>query len=267
MRMTLFGDLDVSLIDEMPPGRKPVKTRILREKDRLKAYKLITDELKAGAQAYVVYPLVEESEELPLKDATKMAAHLSADIFADFNVALLHGRMRSAEKEEVMRRFKAKEIDLLVSTTVIEVGVDVPNATVIFIEHAERFGMAQLHQLRGRVGRGPRASVCLLLAQWTKSEDTLKRLKVLERCSDGFSIAEEDLKLRGAGDFIGVRQAGLPDFRVSGILNDPALVKMARDSAFAFVKENPGLRSDRAALVREVLKQRWEGRLSLAEIG
>jgi ATP-dependent DNA helicase RecG len=267
MRMTVFGDLDVSVIDEMPPGRQPVKTRILRECDRAKAYKIITDELRAGAQAYVVYPLVEESEELPLKDATRMKEHLEADIFADFNVGLLHGRMKSPEKEAVMRAFKDRSIDLLVSTTVIEVGVDVPNATVMFVEHAERFGMAQLHQLRGRVGRGPRASVCLLLAQWTGSVDTLKRLRVLERCSDGFRIAEEDLKLRGAGDFIGTRQAGFPDFRMAGILGDPALVQKARDEAFAFVEDNPGLAGAQAARVREVLQQRWEGRLELAEIG
>ena len=267
MRMTVFGDLDVSLIDEMPPGRKPVKTRILRERDRAAAYKVITEELSAGAQAYVVYPLVEESEELPLKDATKMAEHLATDLFSDFNVGLLHGRMKTAEKELVMKRFKDKEIDLLVSTTVIEVGVDVPNATVMFVEHAERFGMAQLHQLRGRVGRGARASVCLLLAQWTKSDDTLKRLRVLERTSDGFVVAEQDLKLRGAGDFIGVRQAGFPDFRVAGILGNPALVKAARDSAFAYVNVNPALSTPAAESVREVLERRWEGRLELAEIG
>lgn len=268
LSMTVFGDLDVSVIDELPPGRKPVTTRLIREKDRTKAYDAIRKELVSGSQCYIVYPLVEESEEfLSLKDATNMAEHLGHDIFPEFSVGLLHGRMSSADKEAVMRDFKAKRMDILVSTTVIEVGVDVPNATVMLIEHAERFGLAQLHQLRGRVGRGEKKSLCLLLAQWTNSEDTYRRLKVMEETMDGFKIAEEDLKIRGPGDFLGTRQAGLPDFRTAEALTDLTLLKKAREEAFAFLKSDPGLNSSRAACVKEVLKARWEGRLELAEVG
>ncbi len=266
LSMTVFGDLDVSIMDELPPGRTPIQTRILREKDRLKVYDFIKEELAAGSQCYIVYPLVEESEELSLKDATNMKEHLEREIFTEFTVGLLHGRMKSAEKESVMRDFKDKKVDILVSTTVIEVGVDVPNATVILIEHAERFGLAQLHQLRGRVGRGDKKSTCLLLAAWTNSEDTYKRLKVMEETMDGFRIAEEDLKLRGPGDFIGTRQAGLPDFRTDA-LSDLSILKQAREEAFKFLKDNPSFSGTEAGCIKEILKSRWTGRLELAEIG
>lgn len=267
LSMTVFGDLDVSVIDELPPGRVPVRTRILREKDRATAYGMIKKEVEAGRQCYIVYPLVEESEEMDLKDATNMKEHLQKDIFSRFRVGLLHGRMKSDEKERVMREFKGGGMDILVSTTVIEVGVDVPNATIILIEHAERFGLAQLHQLRGRVGRGDKSSTCLLLAAWTNSEDTFRRLKVMEGTMDGFKIAEEDLKIRGPGDFIGTRQAGLPDFRTSGALTDLSILKKAREGAFRYLEKNPGLSGDDGALIKALLKARWEGRLELAEIG
>lgn len=267
LSMTVFADLDVSIIDELPPGRKPVYTKILREADRERAYGIIRKEVAAGSQCYIVYPLVEESEELSLKDATRMREHLAKDIFPEFAVGLLHGRMKSDEKESVMTDFKGKRVDILVSTTVIEVGVDVPNATVMLVEHAERFGLAQLHQLRGRVGRGEKRSLCLLLAAWTHNEDTYKRLKVMEATQDGFRIAEEDLKLRGPGDFLGTRQAGLPDFRTSGALNDLSLLKMAREEAFGFLEADPLLKSPEAGRIKLVLKARWAGRLELAEIG
>ncbi|MBI5491463.1 MAG: ATP-dependent DNA helicase RecG [Deltaproteobacteria bacterium] len=267
LSMTVFGDLDVSIIDELPPGRKPVSTRILRERDRMQAYDLIRGELKSGSQCYIVYPLVEGSDELPLKDATNMKEHLERDIFREFRVGLLHGRLKADEKEAVMHDFKNRRLDILVSTTVIEVGVDVPNATVMLIEHAERFGLAQLHQLRGRVGRGEKKSVCLLLAAWTNSEDTYKRLKVMEATQDGFKIAEEDLKIRGPGDFLGTRQAGLPDFKTQEALTDLVLLKKAREEALNFLERNPRLQSPQGEGVREVLKARWEGRLELAEIG
>lgn len=267
LSMTVFGDLDVSIIDELPPGRKPIHTRVIREKDRAKAYDFIRGELKGGSQCYVVYPLVEESKEVSLKDATGMKEHLQSEIFPEFRLGLLHGRMKSAEKESVMRDFKDKRLDILVSTTVIEVGVDVPNATVMFIEHAERFGLAQLHQLRGRVGRGDKRSVCLLLAEWTNSEDTYRRLKVMEETMDGFRIAEEDLKIRGPGDFIGTRQAGLPDFRIGTAFSDLNLLKKAREEAFNYLLHNPELKGLEGERVREVLKARWVGRLELAEIG
>ncbi|MBI5809906.1 MAG: ATP-dependent DNA helicase RecG [Deltaproteobacteria bacterium] len=268
LSMTVFGDLDVSIIDELPPGRMPVVTQILREKDRGRAYDLIRRELDDGSQAYIVYPLVEGSEELPLKDATNMKHHLEKDVFHDVRVGLLHGRMKPSEKESVMRGFKEKRLDVLVSTTVIEVGVDVPNATVMLVEHAERFGLSQqLHQLRGRVGRGDKRSICLLLSAWTNSDAAYKRLKVMENTMDGFKIAEEDLKLRGPGDFIGTRQAGLPDLRLSGALGDLALLKKAREEALRLFSVDPGLRGAEAECVKEVLKARWAGRLELAEIG
>jgi len=267
LSMTVFGDLDVSIIDELPPGRKPVSTRIIREKDRREAYEIIRRELAGGSQCYIVYPLVEESEELSLKDATNMSEHLQRDIFPVHRVGLLHGRMGATEKEAVMDAFKKKRLDILVSTTVVEVGVDVPNATVMLIEHAERFGLAQLHQLRGRVGRGEKRSVCLLLAAWTQSEDTYKRLKVMEETNDGFRIAEEDLNIRGPGDFVGTRQSGLPDFRMSEALTDAGLLKTAREEAFRFLDKDPSLSGPEGVRIKEVLKARWEGRLELAEIG
>lgn len=267
LSMTVFGDLDVSIIDELPPGRKPVTTRIIRERDRAKAYEVIREELKAGGQAYIVYPLVEESEELSLKDATNMKEHLDTDIFPEFRLGLLHGRMKSAEKEAVMRAFKDGETDILVATTVIEVGVDVPNATVMMVEHAERFGLAQLHQLRGRVGRGVKPASCLLLAQWTRSEDTYRRLRVMEATQDGFRIAEEDLKIRGPGDFLGTRQSGLPGLRLSFALADLAILKSAREDAFGYMAMNPGLKGFEGESIRLVLRSRWAGRLELAEVG
>jgi ATP-dependent DNA helicase RecG len=267
LSMTVFGDLDVSILDEIPPGRKPVRTTVLREKDREKAYSIVRDELERGGQAYIVYPLVEESEELSLRDATNMKEHLQKDIFNDFTVALLHGRMKGKEKEQIMKAYKSKEIDILVATTVIEVGVDVPDASVMLIEHAERFGLAQLHQLRGRIGRGQRGGQCLLLAAYTGSEDTWKRLRVMQETIDGFRIAEEDLKIRGPGDFIGTRQSGLPDFRTQDALTDLTLLKKAREEAFGFLDKDPGLTSPEAARIKGVLKDRWKGRFELAEVG
>ncbi len=267
LSMTVFGELDVSVIDELPKGRQPIETRLMREAERQEAYGLIRRELERGSQAYLVYPLVEESEELELRDATRMHAHLAKDIFPEYKVALLHGRMKGAEKEAVMADFKAGRFDILVSTTVIEVGVDVPNATVILIEHAERFGLAQLHQLRGRVGRGSRRSVCILLAQYTRNEDTWKRLKVIERTTDGFLIAEEDLKIRGPGDFIGTRQSGMPDFRSSDTFADLGLLRDARADATAFLESDPELTTPEGQRIKEILRHRWRDRLSLAEVG
>jgi ATP-dependent DNA helicase RecG len=267
LSMTVFGDLDVSVIDELPPGRTPVKTTIVRESGRQAAYDAIKKELEGGSQAYIVYPLVDESTEIDLKDATSMKEHLERDIFMEWKLGLLHGRMKAEEKEAVMKAFKDKKIHILVSTTVIEVGVDVPNATVMLIEHAERFGLAQLHQLRGRVGRGEKRSICLLLASWTNSEDTYRRLKIMEETNDGFRIAEEDLKIRGAGDFLGTRQAGLPDFRTEEALADTALLKAARDEAFAYLGRNPILAGIEGEVMKMVLKTRWAGKLDLAGIG
>jgi ATP-dependent DNA helicase RecG len=267
LSMTVFGDLNISTIDELPPGRQEIKTRIYRDKDREAVYDLIRGELRKGRQAYVVYPLVEESEEMDLRDATTMKEHLERDVFSDFRVGLLHGRMKGEEKEAVMRVFKKGELDLLVATTVIEVGIDVSNATVMLIEHAERFGLAQLHQLRGRVGRGAEKSYCLLLAAGRVSDVAYRRLKVMEGTSSGFILAEEDLRLRGPGDFIGKRQSGLPDFRIANPLDDISILQQARDEAFRMVGDDPSLASSDHPVTREVIKARWRGRLELATVG
>jgi len=267
LAMTVYGDLDVSVIDELPPGRKPVKTKVYREKDREQVYNIVKNELTQGRQAYIVYPIIEESEELDLKDATKMSEHLQKDIFPNYKVNLLHGRMKAEEKEKIMKAFKAQDINILVSTTVIEVGIDVPNATVMVIEHAERFGLSQLHQLRGRVGRGGYESYCILLAGRVGSLDTYQRLKVMEDTNDGFKIAEEDLKLRGPGDFLGTRQSGLPEFRVVNLLTDASLLQKAREEAFKMLKNDPNLTLKEHAGLKEIVKMRWKGRMELAEIG
>ncbi|MBI5682364.1 MAG: ATP-dependent DNA helicase RecG [Deltaproteobacteria bacterium] len=267
LTMTVFGDLDVSIIDELPSGRKPVDTMVFREKDRERIYRVLRDELNKGRQVYIVYPLIEEKEELGLRDATSMAGHLKKDVFPDFRIGLLHGKLHVREKEDIMKSFKDKDIDILVSTTVIEVGIDIPNATVMLIEHAERFGLSQLHQLRGRVGRGGHKSFCLLLAYKIGSVDTYKRLKIMEGTNDGFRIAEEDLKIRGPGDFLGTRQSGIPDFRVSDLLHDAALLKNARDEAFNLVKEDPDLIRQENRILKVILKNRWQERFELATIG
>ncbi|MFQ5354760.1 MAG: ATP-dependent DNA helicase RecG, partial [Thermodesulfobacteriota bacterium] len=266
LSMTVFANLEVSILDELPPGRRPVKTRLLDEKGRERAYELIRREVAAGAQAYIVYPLVEESEELDLKDATKEKDRLDREVFPGLKVGLIHGRMSPGDKEDVMRGFKDGEIHILVSTTVIEVGLDVPRATVMLIEHAERFGLAQLHQLRGRVGRGKRESYCLLMKNNYTGEDSYRRLKVLESSTDGFRIAEEDLKIRGPGDYLGERQSGLADFRFAWALMDFALVKAARSDAESFLTGSHGLTTGAGPLVAESLKARWSERLELAGI-
>jgi len=264
LAMTVFGDLAISVIDELPPGRRPIITKVFREKDREQVYKIIKTELAKGRQAYIVYPLIEESEELELKNATHMAGHLQQDIFPEYKIELLHGRMKAEEKEKIMKKFKEQEIYILVSTTVIEVGIDVSNATVMVIEHAERFGLSQLHQLRGRVGRGGHDSYCFLLAEKIGSLDSYQRLKVMENTNDGFKIAEEDLKIRGPGDFLGTRQAGLPDFRVVNLLTDAFLLQKAREEAFNIIKIDPDLSMTKHATVKEVVKVRWKGRTKFA---
>ncbi len=267
LALTLYGDLDVSAIDELPPGRKPIVTRVFHEGERQKAYRWVKEQLDRGRQAYVVYPLVEESEKSDLKAATSMAQELARTFFADYSVGLVHGRMKGEEKDTVMRRFKNGEHHLLVSTTVIEVGIDVPNATVILIEHAERFGLAQLHQLRGRVGRGQDESFCLLLAQYAPADEAHRRLQVMVETNDGFKIAEADLAFRGPGEFLGTRQSGLPDFRVANIVRDSRILEMARDEAEAWLTRDPELTSPASRRLRASLEDRWAGRLELARVG
>jgi ATP-dependent DNA helicase RecG len=267
LAMTVYGDLDISVIDEMPPGKKPIRTKVFYEKSRDKVYEIIRKELKKGNQAFIVYPLVEESETLDLKDATRMAEHLQKDIFPEYKVKLIHGRMKGSEKDEIMADFSEGKADILVSTTVIEVGIDIPQASLMVIEHAERFGLSQLHQLRGRVGRSDIPSYCILLAGYARSNVSRKRLRIMEETNDGFRIAEEDLVIRGPGEFMGTRQSGLPDFRVANILRDGRILNDARKEAFSLVENDPSLGKPEHALLKDVLRKRWEGRLDLAKTG
>jgi len=267
LAMTVYGDLDLSIIDEMPPGRMPIETRVFSESSRARVYRILKEELQKGRQAFIVYPLVEESEKLDLRDATRMAEHLQREVFPDHRVGLLHGRMKGEEKEAIMKEFKEGKIHLLVATTVIEVGIDIPNASVMVVEHAERFGLSQLHQLRGRIGRGNHPSKCILIAPYRISEEARIRLQAMERTTDGFQIAEEDLELRGPGEFFGVRQSGLPDFRVGRLIRDSAILMEARREAFRLVDMDPQLLSPSHHPLRAALMDRWKGRLELATIG
>jgi len=236
LAMTLYGDMDLSLIDELPPGRKPVQTRCVDGRMREMLYRNLQKEIEKGHQIYIVYPLIEESEKLDLKDATSNAQWLQKRIFPDFTVGLMHGRLSPEEKDNLMSRFKSGDIHVLVSTTVVEVGVDVPNASIMVIEHAERFGLSQLHQLRGRVGRGQALSTCYLIVHGSQSEDARKRLTIMEETTNGFKIAEADLAIRGPGDLVGVRQSGSPLFMTRFLGWDSQLLKQARDDAFSLLR-------------------------------
>jgi ATP-dependent DNA helicase RecG len=263
LAMTVYGDLEVSIIDELPPGRTPVSTYVRGEDRREKIYEFIRDQIKLGRQAYVVYPIIEESEKLDLRNATEMYNNLRVEVFPEINVGLLHGRMKAAEKEEVMEAFTANKIQLLVATTVIEVGVDVPNASVMLIEHAERFGLSQLHQLRGRVGRGAAESYCILLAQFTKTKEARERLKIMEETTDGFKIAEKDLEIRGPGEVMGTRQSGIPAFRIANIVRDQKILEMARREANYMLNER-GRTRETDRLIQHVKSQ---PRFGLARVG
>src|SRR5881296_2823802 len=267
LALTLYGDLEVSVLDELPPGRRPVVTAARTESKRREIYTFLRDEIARGRQAYVVYPLVEESEALDLKAATDMARRLAEDVFPDLSVGLMHGRLGFEEKDAIMRRFKAGEIHILVSTTVIEVGIDVANASVMLVEHAERFGLSQLHQLRGRVGRGPWKSYAILLHAGRLSEDAERRIDAMVQTNDGFRIAEADLSLRGPGEFFGTRQSGLPQFRVADLLRDAAILEDARAEAQTIIASDPELKDPTHRGLREGLLQRWRGKLGLASVG
>jgi ATP-dependent DNA helicase RecG len=266
LALTLYGDLDLSVLDELPPGRKRVITVARDESRRARIYGFLRQEIAAGRQVYVVYPLVAESEASDLRAATEMAARLQREIFPALTVGLLHGRMSSPEKERVMQDFRAGCIDILVSTTVIEVGIDVPNASVMLIEHAERFGLSQLHQLRGRVGRGPWKSWCILMSHGASTE-ARRRIQALTETSDGFRIAEVDLSLRGPGDFFGTRQTGLPELRIADLLRDGAVLEEARQDAVGLVARDPHLVRLEHRGLRAALLERWRGKLALASVG
>jgi ATP-dependent DNA helicase RecG len=262
LALTVYGDLDVSVIRDTPPGRQPIRTAAKPEGRREDVYEFIRQQLDAGRQAYVIYPLVEESEKIDLKAATAMADHLAQEVFPQYRIGLLHGRLKADGKDRVMKAFAAGEIQLLVSTTVVEVGVDVPNASVMLIEHAERFGLSQLHQLRGRVGRDRHQSYCFLLYQSPLSDEARERLRAMTDTTDGFEIAERDLRLRGAGDFFGTRQAGLPTFRLIDLVRDRELLEVARREAGAWMDETAPAP---AALTH--LLDAWEQRFGLMAIG
>src|SRR5579864_4215630 len=264
LALTLYGDLDVSIIDELPPGRKPIVTKHVTADQVERVYSFLKKQIAEGKQAYVVYPVIEESETQAMKAAEKMHAHLSREVFPDLMVGLLHGRLPAPEKEAAMEDFKQGRIQILVSTTVIEVGVDVPNATVMLIEQAERFGLAQLHQLRGRVGRGAEQSYCILVTD-KLGDAGRERIRTMVDSNDGFYIAEMDLKLRGPGEFFGTRQSGLPALRIGNIIRDQDVLELARGEAQAFIANPPSAEALRRAV--DYIRQHWQRRYGLVQVG
>jgi ATP-dependent DNA helicase RecG len=267
LALTLYGDLDVSVIDQMPPGRKEIQTSLWRESARERLYHFLEDQIGKGRQAYIVYPLVEESEKADLKAATESYDFLREKAFPHLKIALIHGRMKSEQREKIMGDFRQGNYDILVATTVIEVGLDVPNASMMVIEHADRFGLSQLHQLRGRVGRGKEQSYCILLAGGNLSEEAKSRLDAMCGTTDGFKIAEMDLKLRGPGEFFGTRQHGLPDFKIANPIEDVGLLYKARDEAFKIVENDPYLSNEDNWIVKKNFASRFKNKLGLIEVG
>lgn len=264
LSMTLYGDLDYSVIDELPPKRSPVITRLFYENQKRLVYQAMSEEVKKGRQVYVVYPVIEESENSDLRSAIAGKTALES-IFPDFSVGLIHGKMKPAERESIMSSFIDKKIDILVSTTVIEVGVDVPNATMMAIVHAERFGLSQLHQLRGRVGRGSDQSYCFLLVYNPCGEEAGKRLRIMIKSNDGFRISEEDLEIRGPGEFLGTRQSGMPDLRIASIVRDAGLLETARKEAFTIVEKDPELQ--KLPELKKSVERFWEGKIDIFKTG
>ena len=281
--MTLYGDLDVSVIDELPAHRKPIKTAIRLENQKEKVFEFVRQEVQNGRQAYIVFPLIEESEKVDLKAATVEFERLRTDVFPNLRLALLHGRMKSEEKDATMSGFNSRKFDILVATTVIEVGIDVPNATIMMIENAERFGLSQLHQLRGRVGRGADQSYCILTADYgwfdhhrkgldeyeveSEKQNARVRLETMVDTADGFKISEVDLKLRGPGEFFGTRQSGIPAFKLANLIEDHDLLVLARQEAFELVKSDPQLRQAENAGIRAHFESRFKEILALGQVG
>ena len=266
LSITLFGDLDISILDEMPPGRTPIKTFWISKDKETDSYNFIHGEINKGRQVFIVYPLVEESAVLDLKAAVTEAKRLQHDVFPACKVGLLHGQMKSGDKDKIMTDFKEKRYDILVSTVIIEVGIDVPNATVMVVEHAERFGLAQLHQLRGRIGRGSELSYCLLFGN-PKTNEARERLKIMTKTCDGFKIAEIDFKLRGPGEFFGTRQHGLPELKISDLIKDFPILKQARSDAFEIVSKDPHLTQETHQKIRQRVLETFKDRLEFISIG
>ena len=262
LALILYGDLDISIIDELPPNRKKIETFAVNRKmtDRVNAF--IRKQIEEGRQAYIVCPLVEENEEMDLKSVEKIYETYSKEVFPDYKVEYIHGKMKPKEKDSIMERFKNKEIDILISTTVIEVGVDVPNANIMVIENAERFGLAQLHQLRGRVGRGNYQSYCILICEGN-SETIRKRMKVMCETNDGFVISEKDLELRGSGDFFGTAQHGLPEFKIANLFEDVDVLKMVQSVAMKILLDDPKLEKEKNKLLKELIKDKFTKRIEI----
>jgi len=263
LTLTVYGDLDVSIIDQLPPGRRKILTQRLSEEE---AYQMVIDGVRKGQQAYIVYPIINESDKLELRAAVKMAERLMATVFKDLRVGLLHGQMKSDEKEQVMMKFLNREFDILITTTIIEVGIDVANACLMVIEHSERFGLATLHQLRGRVGRGTEQSLCILLGQ-TKTEEAKKRAQIMLETNDGFRIAEEDLRLRGGGEFFGTQQHGLPEFKIGNIVFDQRELELARQAAFHLISRDPVLTLPENGVIKQKFREKFKEKFGLASVG
>ncbi len=266
LAMTVYGDLDSSILDEKPPGRKPVATRLMDDGQRQSVYASTARHLDAGEQAFVVCPLIEESERLDLASAVKTFEQTKA-AFPRHRVGMVHGRMKQTERSELMERFRRKEIDILVATSVIEVGVDIPDATVMIIEHPERFGLAQLHQLRGRIGRSDKQSFCILLSPTGGYGEASERLRFFAGTSDGFALAEKDMELRGPGELLGTRQHGLPDLRIADLGRDRQVLIQARKDAFRLVELDPDLKQPQNECIKRTLLQRYHGRSELLRVG
>jgi len=256
LAITLYGDLDISVLNEMPPGRGSISTILFPQQDELKAFNIAKGQIRAGNQVYIIYPVIEESYALDIAGAKKMYEEFKAGDFKEFRLGLIHGRMKQTEQALVMREFKEKELDLLVSTTVLEVGIDIPNATCMIVQHAERFGLSQLHQLRGRIGRGPKESFCLLISD-SSSKEAKARLEAMVRYNDGFRIAEEDLKIRGPGEFFGSRQHGLSELKIANPLTQMQLLKHAREEAIKLIEVDRHLQLKQNTYLKEKLLQRF----------
>jgi ATP-dependent DNA helicase RecG len=271
LALTVYGDLDLSVLDELPPGRKPVKTVVKTEKSREEVYKAIRQEVRKGRQAFIVFPLVDESEKLDIRAATIGVEKLQKEIFPELVIGLIHGRLDSNEKDRLINDFVAGRIQILAATTVIEVGIDIPNATIMMIENAERFGLSQLHQLRGRIGRGQFPGTCILMVDSIRSQDAMKRLDIMRKSSDGFEIAEKDLEIRGPGEFLGTRQSGVPAFRFANIVRDRKWLELARNESEKYLDEvieqlssQKGL--DRSKILSQLLGQ-WKRRYQFLGTG